>query len=66
MIGGGISEAGDILLDPIRRHLKGHTLVPTVIDASQLGGQGVALGAVRLALEATESRLGLTLQSGQG
>ncbi|NEA53229.1 ROK family transcriptional regulator [Streptomyces sp. SID13666] len=66
VIGGGISEAGDILLDPIRRHIEGHTLVPTVIDASQLGGQGVALGAVRLALEAAESRLGLTLQSGQG
>ncbi|MEV7794095.1 ROK family transcriptional regulator [Streptomyces sp. NPDC087512] len=57
VIGGGVSRAGDVLLEPVRRHLRGHALVPVTVHASVLGEQAVALGAVRHALDAAEERL---------
>jgi glucokinase len=49
VIGGGISQAGDLVLDPIRRAVWRHvTLVPTgsvpIVPAS-LGSQAGAIGA---------------------
>ncbi|MFV5991018.1 ROK family transcriptional regulator [Streptomyces sp. NPDC056231] len=57
VIGGGVSRAGDVLLDPVRRHLRSHTLVPVVVEASVSGERAVALGAVRHALDVAEERV---------
>ncbi|MEV6521023.1 ROK family transcriptional regulator [Longispora sp. NPDC051575] len=58
VIGGGLSRAGDTLLDPVRRHLVGRTLSsPTEVRASTLGEDAVVLGAVRHALDSTAERL---------
>ncbi|MEV6520731.1 ROK family transcriptional regulator [Longispora sp. NPDC051575] len=57
VIGGGLSLAGETLLEPIRRHLAGRTLSATSLRASSLGEDAVALGAVRHALDATADRL---------
>ncbi|MEU8523982.1 ROK family transcriptional regulator [Streptomyces sp. NPDC048629] len=57
VIGGGVSQAGETLLGPLRRHLRGRTLVPVTVEASALGERSVALGAVRQALGAAEERL---------
>ncbi|MFJ2267042.1 ROK family transcriptional regulator [Streptomyces sp. NPDC098085] len=57
VIGGGVSRAGDTLLDPVRRHLRTHTLVPVTVSASALGERAVATGAVRRALDVAEERV---------
>ncbi|GGV38190.1 transcriptional regulator [Kitasatospora herbaricolor] len=60
VIGGGLSIAGETLLGPVRRHLENQLLVPTEVVASELGERGVALGAVRAALDAVEPRIALS------
>ncbi|MFI1092596.1 ROK family protein [Streptomyces sp. NPDC020917] len=57
VVGGGLSRTGDQLLEPVRRHVR--LLCPLAPDivASRLGDENVALGAVRLALDAVESDL---------
>lgn len=57
IIGGGLSNAGDRLLSPLRRRLDEMCMFPISIETSHLGEQNVALGAVRLALEALEEHL---------
>ncbi|MFF4795218.1 ROK family transcriptional regulator [Streptomyces sp. NPDC001276] len=57
VIGGGVSRAGDVLLEPVRRHLHLHALVPVTVHASTLGDQAVALGAVRHSLDVAEERM---------
>ncbi|MGY0234262.1 ROK family protein, partial [Longispora urticae] len=57
VIGGGLSRAGDTLLQPLRRHLAGRTLSATALHASTLGEDAVALGAARHALDVTADRL---------
>lgn len=57
VIGGGVSRAGDVLLEPVRRHLHLHALVPVTVHASTLGEQAVALGAVRHSLDVAEERM---------
>lgn len=57
VIGGGVSRAGDALLDPVRRHLHLHALVPVTVHAPTLGEQAVALGAVRHSLDVAEERM---------
>ncbi|MDQ1006629.1 putative NBD/HSP70 family sugar kinase [Streptomyces sp. V4I23] len=57
VIGGGVSRAGEVLLEPVRRQLRLHTLVPVTVQASVLGEQAVAYGAVRHALDAAEERM---------
>ncbi|WP_371630117.1 ROK family transcriptional regulator [Streptomyces sp. NBC_00341] len=57
VIGGGVSLAGDLLLDPLRERLDALCLFPVDVVASRLGDQSVATGAVRLALDAVEKRL---------
>jgi glucokinase-like ROK family protein len=55
IIGGEVAEAGDILLEPIRRSVQSHALRVAVencqIVQGQLGRDTVAIGAVSLALE---------------
>ena len=55
-LGGGMSEAGNILLDPVRRHLHEqrwslHDDVPGVVLA-ELGSDAGVIGAARLAFDA--------------
>ncbi|NUW35604.1 ROK family transcriptional regulator [Nonomuraea sp. SMC257] len=57
IIGGGLSQAGDTLLKPLRRRLEELCLFPIPVQASHLGEQNVALGAVRQALDHLESPL---------
>ncbi|GAA4291901.1 hypothetical protein GCM10023148_55560 [Actinokineospora soli] len=57
VIGGGLSRAGDVLIDAVRGHLRDLVLVPVDVRVSALADTGVALGAVRMALDAAESRL---------
>jgi len=55
--GGGFSRSADLVLDSLRRELQ--KLCPRVPDvrASTLGADGVALGALRLALNEVDQRL---------
>ncbi|GAA1374659.1 ROK family transcriptional regulator [Streptomyces beijiangensis] len=57
VIGGGVTRAGDTLLEPVRRHLALHTLTPVQVSASTLGERAVAIGAVRHALDVAEERM---------
>ncbi|MGF7239432.1 MAG: ROK family protein [Frankia sp.] len=57
IIGGGVSRAGDTLLAAIERHLRPQVLTWPRLALSDLGGDAVALGAVRRALDHAEDRL---------
>jgi predicted NBD/HSP70 family sugar kinase len=57
VIGGGLSQAGDLLAEPLRAELARLCLFPVQVEASILGDESVALGAVRLALDHVESEL---------
>jgi predicted NBD/HSP70 family sugar kinase len=57
IIGGGLSRAGETLLAAIERHLRPRILTSPRLVLSDLGGDAVALGAVRRALDHVEARL---------
>jgi predicted NBD/HSP70 family sugar kinase len=57
IIGGGVSRAGETLLDAIERHLRPRVLAWPRLALSDLGGDAVALGAVRRALDHLEENL---------
>ncbi|NUS03151.1 MAG: ROK family protein [Nonomuraea sp.] len=57
VIGGGVSRSGDVLLEPLRRHLDPLCLEPPELAVSTLGDQAVVLGAVRHALDHVDARL---------
>ncbi|GHH80442.1 transcriptional regulator [Kitasatospora indigofera] len=57
VISGGISVAGEILADPMRRYLGRLCLDAPEVRASELGVETVALGAVRLALDHVDRHL---------
>ncbi|TDU88078.1 putative NBD/HSP70 family sugar kinase [Kribbella voronezhensis] len=57
VIGGGFSRSADLVLQPLRAELDRWCLRTPEIRVSTFGDEGVALGAVRLALEQVESRL---------
>ena len=57
IVGGGISRAGEDLLEPLARHIAGLVPVPPRVVLSTLGDESVALGAARLALQSVEGRL---------
>ncbi|MFI6908772.1 ROK family protein [Nonomuraea sp. NPDC050394] len=57
VIGGGLSQAGDLLAAPLRAELARLCLFPVQVETSILGAESVALGAVRLALDQVESEL---------
>ncbi len=56
VLGGGLTRAGDLLLEPLRTTVAGMSLAKSVsktkIEISKLGEQGIALGAATMALEA--------------
>ncbi|MGW8885947.1 ROK family protein [Streptomyces sp. NPDC055749] len=57
VIGGGVSRAGEVLMEPVRRYLRLHTLVPVAVHTSALGEEAVMLGAVCHALGVAEERM---------
>lgn len=57
IIGGSLAHAGDTLLKPLQRRLEELTLFPMPVEASHLGDQNVAMGALRLALDELENQL---------
>ncbi|MBB5957126.1 putative NBD/HSP70 family sugar kinase [Saccharothrix tamanrassetensis] len=57
VVGGGVSRAGDVLFDAVRKRLSRLLLVPIDLRVSALGVGNVALGAVRMALDQVEARL---------
>lgn len=57
VVGGGISRAGDAIIEPVRRHLADLCLFPPEVEASSLGDESVALGALRHGLQEVETRL---------
>ncbi|MEV4112647.1 ROK family protein [Nonomuraea sp. NPDC049695] len=54
VLGGGHARAGDVLLEPLRRHLAELCVSVPEVVASTFGDEAVALGAVRLALDHVE------------
>ncbi|WP_328460395.1 ROK family transcriptional regulator [Streptomyces sp. NBC_00448] len=57
VVGGGISQAGDDIIEPVSRHLADLCLFPPEVQASSLGDESVALGALRYGLQDVEGRL---------
>jgi predicted NBD/HSP70 family sugar kinase len=57
VVAGGVSEAGDILLTPLRRRLADMARLPPRIELSTLGARVALLGAVRHALDRIEPAL---------
>ena len=57
VIGGGVADAGDVLVEPLRRQLEQMVRLPPRLEASTLGARGPLLGAVRHALDDVETRL---------
>lgn len=57
IVGGGISRAGDALLEPLRRRLAEQVPLGPELVLSTLGDEAVGLGAVRLATQAFEDEL---------
>ena len=55
--GGGFSRSADLVLDPLRRELAKHCLRVPELRASTLSDEGVALGALRLALDQVDNTL---------
>ncbi|WP_208905461.1 ROK family transcriptional regulator [Streptomyces melanosporofaciens] len=57
VIGGGLSQAGALLAEPLHAELNRLCLFPVQVEASVLGDESVALGAVRLALDRVQAEL---------
>ncbi|WP_285664289.1 ROK family transcriptional regulator [Actinorhabdospora filicis] len=57
VVGGGLSQAGEKLIGPLRTRLADLCLYPVPVEASTLADRSVALGAVRLALDEVEREL---------
>lgn len=55
--GGGFSRSADVVLEPLRRELAKHCLRLPELRTSTLGDEGVALGALRLALDEIDTNL---------
>ncbi|AQZ65945.1 transcriptional repressor protein [[Actinomadura] parvosata subsp. kistnae] len=57
VLGGGYARAGAVLLEPLRRHLAELCVSAPEVVASTFGDEGVAIGAVRLALDHAEREI---------
>ncbi|MCF6472051.1 ROK family protein [Nonomuraea sp. MG754425] len=57
VLGGGHARAGDVLFEPLRRHLTELCVSAPEVVASTFGDEGVAIGAVRLALDHVEREI---------
>ncbi|REE99809.1 ROK family protein [Thermomonospora umbrina] len=55
VIGGTLTEAGDLLVTRLREHVRPLCLSPTRIETSALGDESVGLGALRAALDRIEA-----------
>lgn len=60
IIGGGISEAADLMLEPLQRRVTASTPFPPDWRVSSMGEEAVALGAIRRATERLEHDLFLS------
>ena len=56
VIGGGIAEAGEAVVGPIRELVEGMAHVAPRLAASPLGARGPLLGAIRAALDRVEAQ----------
>jgi glucokinase len=61
IVGGGLSKAGADLLTPLQRAVDRMVPLPPRLVLSELSDQAVALGALRMALEATHQELDLLI-----
>ncbi|MFD0631054.1 ROK family protein [Catenulispora yoronensis] len=66
VIGGSLARTGERLTEPIRALLGEVCLYPPEVRVSELGGDAVGVGAVRLALDHAEPVLFASLSSGAG
>ncbi|NRQ36473.1 ROK family protein [Nonomuraea sp. NN258] len=57
VIGGSLSSAGDLLVEPIRELFEQYCLYPPAVVASGLGDECITLGALRWALDHAEHAL---------
>jgi glucokinase len=57
VIGGGLSNAGPSLLDPLNHAVRRMVPLPPELVLSQLGEQAVAFGALRMALDTAHTQL---------
>lgn len=57
ILGGGISQAGRALADPLEQRLSELVPAPPTVHLSELGDLAVAQGAVRLALDTVDERI---------
>lgn len=57
IIGGGISRAGGLLIEPLEARIRGLVPVPPRVFLSRLGEEAVALGAVHVALGAVDESI---------
>jgi glucokinase len=54
LLGGGITNAGDSVLDPIREAVRRFTPYPPAVELSALGSDGSVLGAIRRAIDVAD------------
>jgi len=54
VVGGGYSQSGEVLLEPLRQELAKRCIRSPTVVASTLGDEAPAFGAVRLALDVVE------------
>ena len=57
VIGGGVADAADIIVEPLQRQLIQMVRLPPRLAASTLGDHGVLIGAIRNALDHVETRM---------
>jgi predicted NBD/HSP70 family sugar kinase len=57
VVGGSLSQAGELVAEPVRRHLAKACLFPPRVAISPLGDDSVALGAIRVALDTVETQV---------
>ena len=57
VIGGAVAKAGNLVLEPLARHLEQFTRLPPRIEVSTLAERGVVVGAIRHALDHVKPQL---------
>ncbi|BBB02105.1 putative ROK family transcriptional regulator [Actinacidiphila reveromycinica] len=57
VIGGGFSRSADLIVEPLRRELDRWCIRTPEVRVSEFGDEGVALGALRLALDHVDGEL---------
>jgi predicted NBD/HSP70 family sugar kinase len=57
VVGGGFSRSADLIAEPLRRELDRWCIRTPEVRISEFGDEGVALGALRLALDYVDREL---------